>query len=131
MQIKCLAQGHNILMQPAFELSIFVSRCWHLIHLTNMLRQHYMNSNAVRIMHYFPWNRIIFLTINVFLIFSDVCISFINNVYHIANTRLKFVILLFEELLVILFWQNPLLKHKMKQKYVILHWKKEDYSQLF
>ena len=37
MRIKCLAQGHSILMQPWFELSISVSRNLHLNHMTNML----------------------------------------------------------------------------------------------
>ena len=37
MQIKCLAQGHNILMQQVFELYIDVFRNRHLIHVTNML----------------------------------------------------------------------------------------------
>ena len=34
--IKCLAQGHNILMQPGFELLIVISRNCHLPHMTNM-----------------------------------------------------------------------------------------------
>ena len=37
MQIKCLAQGHNILMQPALEPSIAVFRNQNLNHMTNML----------------------------------------------------------------------------------------------
>ena len=37
MWIKCLAQGHSILMKPGFEPLITVSRNRHLIDLTNML----------------------------------------------------------------------------------------------
>ena len=35
MRIKCIAQGHNILM-PGFELSASVSRNLHYDHMTNM-----------------------------------------------------------------------------------------------
>ena len=38
MQIKCLAQGHNILM-PGFEPSTSVSRNRHSNHLTNLLHK--------------------------------------------------------------------------------------------
>ena len=37
MQINCLAQGCNILMQPVFELSIAVSRSTYLTHMNNTL----------------------------------------------------------------------------------------------
>ena len=37
MRIKCLAQGHNVLMQLRFEPSIAVSANRHLAYITNML----------------------------------------------------------------------------------------------
>ena len=37
MRIKCLAHGHNILMQTGFNLLISVSRNQHLSHMTTML----------------------------------------------------------------------------------------------
>ena len=37
IRIKCLVQGHDILMQPGFEPSISVSRNRHSNHMTNML----------------------------------------------------------------------------------------------
>ena len=43
MQIKCLAQGHNILMKPEFEPPIAVSRNQHLNHMTNSkLKEYYL-----------------------------------------------------------------------------------------
>ena len=36
MRVMCLAQGHNILIQPGFEPSISVSRRRHFIHMTNI-----------------------------------------------------------------------------------------------
>ena len=38
MQIKCLAQGHNILM-PGYKPSTSVSRNQHSYHMTNMLHK--------------------------------------------------------------------------------------------
>ena len=38
IRIKCLAQGHNILMLPGFEQSASVSRNRHPNHMTNMLQ---------------------------------------------------------------------------------------------
>ena len=35
MRIKCLAQGHNIMMLPGFEPSIAVSRNGYLTNMTN------------------------------------------------------------------------------------------------
>ena len=40
MRIKCLAQGHNILMS-GFETSIFASRNQHSNHMTNMLQDYF------------------------------------------------------------------------------------------
>ena len=40
MQIKCLAQGHNIVIQPGIEPPFDVTRNRHLTHMTNMLRRH-------------------------------------------------------------------------------------------
>ena len=39
MQIKCLRQGHSILMLPGFEPSTSVSRKQHPNHMTKMLRK--------------------------------------------------------------------------------------------
>ena len=39
MRTKCLAQGHNIMMQQGFESSISVSRNRHLIHMSCMLQE--------------------------------------------------------------------------------------------
>ena len=42
MRIKCLAQGHDMLMQPVLEHPISVSRNRHLTHTTNMLQSNYI-----------------------------------------------------------------------------------------
>ena len=45
IRIKCLAQGHNILILPGFQPTISVSTHRHLNHVTNMLLKYNLKKN--------------------------------------------------------------------------------------